>query len=260
LGIVLGLTPAVVRAADPLNAMRAFLQADGRGARLAARTWMDMAGLVTWPLEPAWDHLYLIRGFELGSPRVGDAGIEVDVQYTVVAEIRNGVVSEQQRVETRTYHLTRGDDGRWRIRAPAPPPFVFASEADEEALAALLAPDGSDYLSDSAFVWQMLRDAGWTIPYMDTAALATAAEFTTERTAEVGDVALYYDGDQPYHAGIVESDHTVVSATLSGGVRRTPFASFAGEIRYRRPVATNVPTPTPEPRPASAHKAHHHAP
>ena len=65
----------------------------------------------------------------------------------------------------------------------------------------------------------------------------SAPDFSTERTAEIGDLALYYDGDRPYHVGVVESDETVVSATLNGGIRRTPFGAFAGEIRYRRPVA-----------------------
>ena len=253
LALVLAAPP--VLAADPLYTIRTFLQADGRGARLAPSTWMEVGDLVTWSLEPAWDHLYLIRGFQLGTPLVREQGVDVDVDYTVVAEVRGGMVSEQERVERHTYHLVRGGDGRWRIRAPAPPPYVFASNADDTTMAALLGPDAPEYMSNSAFVWRMLRDAGWTVPYADVATLATAPEFSTERTAEVGDVVLYYDGDQPYHAGIVESDHTVVSVTLNGGIRRTPFASFAGELRYRRPIATNVPTPTPEPRPA-AHKRH----
>jgi hypothetical protein len=244
--------PSVALAADPLNIVRAFCQADGRGARLAAHTWAEVGGLVTWPLEPAWDHLYLIRGFELGAPMVREGGLDVEVQYTITATIRSSVVSEEVRVETRTYRLVRGDDGSWRIAAPPPPPYVFASYADDTALADLLSPDGAHYLSDSAFVWQLLRGAGWTMPYADTRTLATSADFTSERTADVGDLVLYYDGDQPYHVGIVESEDTIVSATLNGGIRRTPFAAFAGEVRYRRPLATLAATPTPPPKSAPA--------
>jgi hypothetical protein len=248
--LLLALNAAPALAADPLNTIRAFCQADGRGARLAARTWSEVANLVAWPLEPAWDHLYLIRGFEVGAPRVREGGLDVDVQYTITAEIRSSVVSEEVRVETRVYRLLRGDDGVWRIAAPPPPPYVFASDADDTALAELLAPDGAQYLSDSAFVWQLLRGAGWTMPYADTASLATSSDFTNERTADVGDLVLYYDGEQPYHVGVVESDDTVVSATLNGGIRRTPFGAFAGEIRYRRPVATLAATPTVLPKPS----------
>jgi hypothetical protein len=238
-------TPA--RADDPLNTVRAFCQADGRGSRLDPRSWPSVADLVSWPLEPAWDRLYLIHGFQLGTPEWVDGGLEVVVQYSITAEITANVVERSDRVEPRTYRLVRGDDGAWRVRAPAPPPYVFETDADADALAALLEPGGSSYLSNSAFAWRMLRDAGWTVPYVGTAGLANAAEFTVERTAEVGDLALYFDGEQPYHVGIVESEDTIVSATLNGGIRRTPFGAFAGEIRYRRPLASARATPTAEP-------------
>ena len=251
LALLAVLLSAPARAVDPLNTMRAFCQADGRGARIDPTSWAAVSGLILWGLEPAWDHLYLIRGFELSTPQVRDGEVEVEVQYTITAEVHSNVVDQTERVETRTYRLTRGEDGIWRIRPPAPPPYLFASEVDDEALAALLGP-GSSYLSDSAFVWGMLRDAGWAIPYMDTTAVATASEFTTERSAEVGDLVLYYDGDRPYHVALAESEDTVVSTTLNGGVRRTPYGAFAGEIRYRRPVASARATPTPEPKPTRA--------
>jgi hypothetical protein len=234
--------------------MRAYCQADGRGERLDPGTWPRVADLVTWQLEPAWDHLYLIRGFEFGAPQHRDGDVQVEVQYTITGEVRSAVVEEAERVETRTYTLVRGDDGAWRIRAPAPPPYVFASTADASALAALLDPAGSTYVSDSALAWRLLRDAGWAIEYANISALPTAPGFTSERTAQVGDLALYYDRDQPYHVGIVESDDTIVSATLNGGIRRTPFGAFAGEIRYRRPVAVAVSTPMGDATPAPAKK------
>lgn len=240
---------AAALAVDPLNTMRAFCQADGRGERIDPRTWPNLAGLVTWGLEPAWDHLYLISGFELGSPQARDGGFDVDVQYTLTAEVRSRGVTAQPRVESRTYHLVRGDDGAWRIRAPAPPPYIFASEADDAALAALLDPEKSTYLSNSAFAWRLLRGAGWEVAYADTVALATDSELTNERTAQVGDMVLYFDGDSPYHVGIVESDDSIVSATLNGGIRRTEFGAFAGEIQYRRPIASAAATPTVTSRP-----------
>ena len=44
---------------------------------------------------------------------------------------------------------------------------------------------------------------------------------------------------------MVESDDRVVSTTVNGGLRRTPFGAFAGEIRYLRPGAAPPDTPTP---------------
>jgi hypothetical protein len=210
---------------------------------------------VTWGLEPAWDHLYLIRGFEFGTPEWRDGSLAIDVQYTITGEVRSSVVTHAVRVETRTYRLERGDDGMWRIRAPAPPPYVFESEVDPDALATLLDPNDPNYLSASAFVWRMLRDSGWTMPYADTAGLGTSTDFTSERSAEIGDLALYYDGEQPYQVGIVDSEDTIVCSTLNGGIRRVPFAAFAGEIRYRRPIAALIATPTPEPKPTKKERA-----
>ena len=245
---------SAAHAADPLNTIRAFCQADGRGARVDPIGWLKIADLVTWRLEPAWDHLYLIRGFELATPQIRDGEVEVAVQYTVTAEVRSNVVTQEVRVDTRTYRLVRGGDGAWRMRAPPPPPYLFESDVDDEALAALLGP-GSSYVSNSAFVWGLLRDAGWAMSYADTAAIAAAPDFTTERSGNVGDLVLYYDGEQPYHVGVVESEDTVVSATLNGGIRRTPFGAFAGEIKYRRPIASARATPTPEPKPTPAPRA-----
>jgi NlpC/P60 family len=232
-------------AADPLRVLREFCQADGRGARLAPSTWGTIANLVGWRLEPAWDHLYLIGGYEFGSPRLVDGTMEVEVRYTVTADVHSHGVTKGLHVDTRTYALEPAPDGTgWRIRPPAPPPYVFASEADADALAALLDPETSDYVSDSGLVWQLLHNAGWEIPYTDVADLANAPEFTPERTAQVGDLVLYYDGDTPYHVGVVESEDQVVSSTLNGGVRRAPFAAFAGVIKYRRPLPTAGATPT----------------
>jgi len=241
------LTAPRAHAVDPLKSIRTFCQADGNGARIDPYSWSSVADFVTWGLEPAWDHLYLIRGFEFGTPEWRDGSLAVDVQYTITGEVRSSVVTHEVRVETRTYRLERGDDGMWRIRAPAPPPYVFESEVDPDALATLLDPNDPNYLSASAFVWRMLRDSGWTMPYADTAGLGTSTDFTSERSAEIGDLALYYDGEQPYQVGIVDSEDTIVCSTLNGGIRRVPFAAFAGEIRYRRPIAALIATPTPEP-------------
>jgi hypothetical protein len=243
----LGLCAAPATAADPLATVRAFCRADGHGARLNASTWPEVAGLVEWPLEPAWDHVRLIAGYEVGTPRQSGGRVEVEVQYTVVADVRAGGVKRERRVESRGYALAADGAGGWRLRGPPAPPYVFESQADPDALRALLDPDDSPYLSASALVSRLLRGAEWEIPYTDVASLASSPHFAPQRTAEIGDLALYYDGDRPYHVAMIDSDETVVSATLNGGIRRTPFGAFAGEIRYRRPVVLRVPTRGPTP-------------
>jgi hypothetical protein len=238
---------APAAAADPMNIVRLFVQGDGHGDRLDPLRWQNIAPLVAWPLEPAWDHLFLIRGVEVGTPQRKDGAVEVEVKYTVTAEIRSSGIAPVERVDVHTYRLDLDEDANWRIRAPALPPHVYDSKADGEALVALLSPDESPYVSNSAFVWRMLRSAGWLIAYATTEDLAISADYTTARTAEVGDLVLYFDGERPYHVGIAESEDTVVSATLNGGIRRTPYGAFAGEIRYRRPIAAVMETATPDP-------------
>lgn len=234
--------------------MRWFLQADGRGERIDPQRWPAVAPLIGWPLEPAWDHLFLIRGFELGTPYRRDDVVEVEVKFTVLSEVRSSGVRDANRVDTRRYRLEHGPDGGWRLGAPAPPPYLFASEVDPETMRALLAPDSTTYMSNSAFVWRMLHDAGWFIAYAPTTDLATSSDYTTALTPRVGDLALFYDGETPYHVGLVESEDTIVSATLNGGIQRSLPLAFAGEVRYRRPAVAMVedtPTPTPRATPRS---------
>jgi hypothetical protein len=237
-------------AVDPVAVLSAFCQADGNGARLRASTWPAVAPLVAWSLEPAWDHLYLIHGYEIGTPTNDDANIVFDVQYNLAQTIRSSGVRAEARIETRRYTLEPDGERGWRLRGPPPPPYIFASQADAEALAALLSPESDSYESDSAFVWHLLRDAGFDLPYADTLDLPNAFGLRAERTGNIGDLAVYYANGAPYHVAVVESDDGIVSATLNGGLRRAPFGAFAGEIRYLRPVsdADLDPTPTPPPR------------
>lgn len=238
-GLCAGAIAATLRpagATDPLDTARAFAQADGRGARLSAATWSRIAPLVDWGLEPAWDELRLISGFELGSPRNHDGVVDVDVQYSVVAEVDAHGMRRGARTETRTLTLEPAGGGVWRLRAPAPPPYIFESDADGAALGELLDPANQRYVSNSGLVWSLLRDAGWDRPHANTRQLPDTPGFSAQRTANIGDLALYYDRGVPYHVGIVDSDDSIVSSTLNGGVRRTPFGAFAGEIHYLRPV------------------------
>ena len=148
-------------AADPLNTVRAFCRADGDGARLRPRTWSSIAPLVAWHLEPAWDRVRLIDAYELTSPTISEEGVEVEVQYAVIAEIRAGSVRKEPRIETETYYLSLDDsDNSWRILGPPPVPYVFDSYADADALAALLDPHEPAYVSASALVWELLQGGG----------------------------------------------------------------------------------------------------
>jgi len=238
--------PRRAAAADPLAVVNSFCRADGDGARLRASSWSRVAPLVAWTWEPAWDHLILISGYQLSTPRGDGDRVEVDVQYTVTGEVHPGRIVTTSRLENLTYTLVRSTPGgRWLIRGPAHAPRVFSTNVDAHAMATLLAPETAVYDSASALVWRSLNQrADAALSYLETEALGSTAELQDGEPAP-GTVALYYDGPLPYHAGIVTADGSVTSATLNAGVVTLPADSFAGEIRYRHLPAHGHQQPTP---------------
>jgi hypothetical protein len=249
------LLPSLARGEDPLNAVRAFCVADGRGDRIDSRTWSTVAPLVAWRLEPAWDRIMLIQGYQVGTPiRSGDA-VSVDVDYTVLAEVGAGSIDERPRVERRTYRLGLDEaDDRWRLLPPPPPPYVFRSQADGDAFAELLDIETPGYLSASELVWGLAQTAGWDLPHAATAILASSPHVSRVETPRTGDLVFYFDGDLAYHVGLLEADDQVVSATLNAGIRRTPVDAFAGRVEYRRLLTqprAETPTAAATPSPAA---------
>jgi hypothetical protein len=240
--------PDAARAEDPMAVVRAFCRADGEGARLRARSWRRIAALVAWPLEPAWDRVVLISGYQLSTPRGNGDAVEMDVEFTVTGEIRPGRILTVQRLDPVTFTLVRDPHGdRWRILGPPYPPHVFTSNVDPHAMAVLLAPESDAYQSASALVWRTLRKSGRDVSYAETEKLGSTTELEAAGEAVPGAVALYYDGEKPYHAGIVDADEAITSATLNAGVVTLPADAFPGEIRYRR-VAPGPESQTPEPK------------
>ena len=230
---------------DPMAAVRAFCAADATGARLEQREWPRIAPWVTWQLEPAWDRIELVRGYEVRTPRTQDGKVSCEVKYTVVGEIVAGRSIDVARVESVTFPLVLDGSGEgWRISGPPPIPHVSADRVDRQAMADLLDPKNGGYVSAASFVVELLRGAGWELPGVDLSALLTTTLLETVQSPEIGDLVLYLDAGRPYQAGVLESEDRVVSMTLNGGLRRAPVNSFAGEVVYRR-LLPAAATPAP---------------
>jgi hypothetical protein len=248
--VLLAMASSHAFALDPLQVVRNFCRADALGDRLDPHKHAALAALVSWPLDPAWDHISLIKGYQISTPRQEENAVTVDVTYTLAAEVRAGRVLHDERLEVHAFRLSPDEStGTLRILGPPPCPHVFDSLFDANDLAADLDPQNGRFMSNSAFVWAMLVDAGWTLPYLDTVDLARAPLFSRFEEAATGDLAFYYDGDDPYHVGFVTAPGVMVSATLNGGIRRTPLDTFAGEMRFmrftgNRPHSEQTPTPT----------------
>jgi len=248
------LSASTVQAQYPELIVNAFCEADGRGERLVAGPGSALTEAFGGRFQPAWDRLLLISGYEVEPRRIGPEEAEIEVRYTVVAEVTGEGVDRRERLESVRLALLRGPDG-WRLVGPPPPPHLFASGFEAEPLAALLRPLNEEYISNSKFVWQMFQNASWSVPYRPTSAFLSEELLRPVAEPRVGDVVAYLDRGVPYHVGLYVGEDRVASATITGGVARTALNAFAGEIRYLRLTEAARPTPTVPPEEAAPEDA-----
>src|SRR5262249_24597755 len=71
----------------PQGVVRRFCQLDGEGLRLVGSSWAAFQPLVAWRFEPAWDHVALIAGYEVGGPYPTESGMVVEVRYSVFGQV-----------------------------------------------------------------------------------------------------------------------------------------------------------------------------
>jgi hypothetical protein len=234
------------RAEFPEQVVAAFCEADGRGDRLQPARAAAIGEALGWRLEPAWDRLFLISGYEVMPLRVGAEAAEIAVRYTVVAEVTGEGARDEERIEVVSFRLVRGDQ-LWRLVGVPPPPHLFASAFERDDLVELLTPLGADYLSSSKLVWRLFQNAGWSVPYQPAAAFLAGGYFKKVAEPSPGDVVAYLDHGAPYHVGVYEGEDRIASATITAGVVRTPLNTFPGEVRYLRLTEAARPTPTSAP-------------
>jgi hypothetical protein len=253
-----------------IDVVNRFCEADGRGDRVQPRRWAaTIAPLVAWRLEPAWDRVVLISGYQVNPARVVGDHLEVEVEYTVVGAISSAENAQRQGLETVAFAMV-GDDRRgWRIAGPPPAPHLFANIVDADAMSATLDPESSTYVSASAFAWHTLRDAGWAIPYRPVSELRDANLFAAVDKPKPGDLALFLHDDTPYQVGIVSGDNRITAATVNAGLVRTPVDAFAGTVLYLRLRESLTPRPvasagaqqaTATPPPATRRSGHAQGP
>jgi len=259
--LALGAVAAHGLEAGPQSVVRQFCRADGVGRRVSVAGWDELAPLVDWLYEPAWDHVVLITSYEVGSPRVVEPNvIGVDVHYAVVGQVSALGFDANVHLEIVTLRLaTRA--GRWRILGPPSSPHIFNSRAEVENMRRSFELGGSNFLPNSLFIWQMFRSAGWNVPFVATPDLQSAGTYRKIEHPRAGDIVVYLRDGAPYHAALLEAEDQVVSSTINYGVVRTAADAFAGEVKHLRlvrpepeaaptlaePESTPVPAPTPTP-------------
>jgi hypothetical protein len=245
-GLLVAPARATVGQRAAQSVVRDFCQADGFGQRVLVWTWGNVAPLVTWELEPAWDHVVLIGGFGVGAPRPDDTGVlAVDVRYSVIGQVSPLGLDPTVYVETVTFQVGMPDEGGWRIIGPPPPPHIFANRVDVEAMRRSLEQGGFNFLPNTIFVWQMFRAAGWDIPFERTVDLLSGPAYQPVDSAAPGDLVVYLRDGVPYHVGLLEAENQILSSTLNAGIVRTGIDAFAGDLKYLRVVAPE-PAPLPD--------------
>lgn len=230
-------TPAAAQY-GPQGVVREFCQLDGMGQRVTMPAWLRVAPLVTWTLEPAWDHVVVVASYVVGPPRPveGSTALSVDVQYSVVGEISAAGFRAEPALVTTALRVDAPGSGSWRILGPPPPPHLFADRIDVAEVRTSLTQGTARFVPDSLFIWQMFRNAGWQVPHLPVRDVLTSRAFRTVDTPAAGDLVVYLDGEQPYHAGILAAADAVVSSTINAGIVRAPVDAFAGAVRFARLV------------------------
>jgi hypothetical protein len=234
--------------------VRRFCQADGLGQRVRVVGWPAIAPLVSWPLEPAWDHVVLIDGYEVGVPyAVEGGGIAMEVRYAVIGNVSALGLDTTVYFETVEFRV-EGAEITWRILGPPPPPHVFASLVDVDAMRESLQAGGKNFVPNTVFIQQVLRSSGWNAAFVPTAELLHSATYRIVDKPEVNDLAVYLRDGVPYHVGVFEASDRIVSSTLNAGVVHTAPDAFAGEMKVLRlahaePVVEMTPVPAPSAAP-----------
>jgi len=230
--------------------VRRFCQADGLGQRVQPAGWAAIAPLVAWPLEPAWDYVVLIDGYQVGAPyAVEEGGIAMEVRYAVIGDVSARGLDIAVHLETAEFRMD-GADGTWRILGPPPLPHIFASLVDVDAMGESLQGGGRNFLPNTVFIQQVLQSNGWNAAFVPTAELLQSETYRIVDKPEVNDLAVYLRDGVPYHVGVFEENDRIISSTLNAGVVRTAPDAFPGEMKVLRlahaePEVEMTPVPAP---------------
>jgi hypothetical protein len=229
----------------PQGIVRQFCQADALGERVTVGGWVGVAPLLEWSLEPAWDHVMLIAGYSVDPPHRTEGGVfTVDVSYSVVGVLSASGLTSEPHLDRITFQVRAPDERGWRIMGPPPPPYIFSDLVDVDTMRRSFADGNASFMSNTAFVWQMFRAAGWNVSPAHTADLLSSGVYRTVDQPAVGDLVAYLRDDSPYHVGILEAHEQVVSSTLNAGIVRASLNAFAGEVKYLR-LVSHEPEPQP---------------
>ena len=109
--------------ASPDAVVRAFCEADFRGAQTASKTWRELAQYAVWPDAPGWDTFTIVSGYTVSRVRQTSRSAKVRVVYDVLGVLEGEVARRTPERPTVIYSLVRRS-GRWKVASPQLDPHL----------------------------------------------------------------------------------------------------------------------------------------
>ena len=115
---------------SPVDVVKQYLALDYKGARLDAMSVETVASYTSWPEEPTWGHVVVIRGFVVAEHYrqwevIDKLEVVIPVTFQVIGSVyleTAGFVQEAGTEEVR--FRVKAVKNRWRIVEPMFPPHV----------------------------------------------------------------------------------------------------------------------------------------
>lgn len=256
--------PAGALELGPRAVVRQFCRLDALGVRASQQGAARIRDLESWPLEPAWDQIVLIKSYTVGPSRPLSSGVfAVEVRYEVVSRLTAAGLEASAHEETVDFEVGSAAAGEaWRILSPLLPPHVMTTQVDVARAQQDLREGGTSFVANSVFVSRMFAAAGWTPIFQVTEDLSRGPMFRPVETPEAGDVVVFERDGVAYHSGLLDGEGALISSTLNLGLVRSSLDAFPGHVSFLRLVAAeprsdsiaDVATPVPTSRPAQPKK------
>ncbi|MDE2466258.1 MAG: hypothetical protein KGO02_21470 [Alphaproteobacteria bacterium] len=122
-------SPDVAR--SPAAVMSEYCALDAKGARLSSQNPLlnTMFSLVTWPEEPGWDSVHVIKKFAILGSHSKPTSATVTVGYAVLGQLSDLAFSRSStRHQVVTFVLIKSGN-EWRIQRPMIEPHISVEAA-----------------------------------------------------------------------------------------------------------------------------------
>ena len=112
----------------PEGVVRAYLEADLRGAGTSSETFPSLRQYAVWPDAPGWDTFTIVSGYRTAAIGRNTRRATVRATYDVLGVLEGEEAKETPKEQVVEYVLVRRS-GRWKIASPQLEPHVSTDVA-----------------------------------------------------------------------------------------------------------------------------------